>query len=136
MKKALPYLLASVLATFGLLTLFLSSSVLFDWFGMRAKEGNYVLLVVVANFMASILYLVSAFGFVKKAKWTTTPLYISLAILIAAFAGLFFHINSGGLYETKTIGAMVLRIVLIIGFAISAYFIKKNRKIKFFVLKS
>jgi predicted RND superfamily exporter protein len=126
MKKTLPYLLASLLGTFGLLTLFLSSSVMFDWFGIRAKEGNYVLLVVIANFMASILYLFSALGFVKKAKWTSIPMYISLAILIAAFAGLFLHIHSGGIYESKTIGAMVFRIMLTLGFAISAHFLLKK----------
>jgi len=34
-----------VLAVFGLVTLFLSSSVIFDLFGVRAIEGNYVLFV-------------------------------------------------------------------------------------------
>ena len=34
MKKYAPYLLAILLAAFGLLTLFLSSSVIFDLFGI------------------------------------------------------------------------------------------------------
>jgi hypothetical protein len=42
MKKTLPYIIAILLAAFGLLTLFLSSSVIFDLFGIRAKEGNFV----------------------------------------------------------------------------------------------
>ena len=42
MKKKLHYLIALLLATFGLLTMFLSASVIFDLFGIRAKEGNYV----------------------------------------------------------------------------------------------
>ena len=65
MKKAIPYFLATILGAFGLLTLLLSTSVIFDLFGVRAKEGNYVLFVVWANFISSILYLFAAYGFVK-----------------------------------------------------------------------
>jgi len=35
---------------------------------------------------------------------------------------LIIHINSGGIYETKTIGAMIFRITLTLVFAILAYF--------------
>jgi len=45
--------LIAVLLLFGGITLFLSASVLFDLFGMREKEGNYVQFVVLANFFAS-----------------------------------------------------------------------------------
>ncbi len=112
MKKAFPYFIATVLSAFGLLTLFLSTSVIFDLFDIRAKEGNYVLFVVWANFISSVLYLVSAYGFIKKKKWTVSLLGISTIILISAFIGLLLHINSGGIYETKTIGAMIFRITL------------------------
>lgn len=47
MKKVAPrILLVVVISAFALLTLFLSGSVIFDLFGIRAKERNYVLLVV------------------------------------------------------------------------------------------
>ena len=68
MKKALPYLIAAILAAFGLLTLFLSSSVIFDFFGVRAKEGNYVLFVVWSNFISSILYLFCSLWTHRKQK--------------------------------------------------------------------
>ncbi len=122
MKKILPYLVATPLSAFGLLTLFLSSSVIFDLFGIREKEGNYVLLVVWANFFASILYLFAAYGFIKNSKWTAKYLVASVVILVAAFIGLLIHINSGGIYETKTIGAMGFRIGITILFLILAYF--------------
>lgn len=129
MKRVLPVSLAALLTAFGLLTLFLSSSVIFDLFGIRAKEGNYVLLVVWANFLSSILYLVAAYGFVKSRKWTIKPLGISAIILVLAFAGLLIHINSGGIYETKTVGAMLFRIVVTAVFAALAYvLILKNNK--------
>lgn len=129
MKKILLYSSATVLAAFGLLTLFLSTSVIFDLFGIRAKEGNYVLFIVWANFLSSILYLIAAYGFMTVKKWTIKPLGISAIVLLVAFIGLFIHINSGGIYETKTIGAMLFRITVTIVFAALAFFmISKNNK--------
>ena len=127
----LPNLFATFLAGFGLLTLFLSTSVIFDLFGIRAKEGNYVLFVVWSNFISSILYIFAAYGFIKNKKWTTSLLGISTLILITAFVGLKIHINSGGIYETKTIGAMIFRIAVTLGIASIAYFTINRFQIKF-----
>ena len=121
MKKYIPFLSSLILAGFGLLTLFLSSSVIFDWFGIRAKEGNYVLFVVWANFINSLLYLISAYGFLKIKNWTFKPLLVAMVILVVALIGLFIHIYSGGIYETKTIGAMIFRISVTLVFAAIAY---------------
>lgn len=129
MKKIIPYVLATILAGFGMLTLFLSTSVIFDLFGIRAKEGNYVLFVVWSNFISSILYLFAAYGFIKNKKWTTSLLGISTLFLITAFVGLKIHINSGGIYETKTIGAMIFRICVTLVFAIIAYFTITKKKL-------
>ena len=129
MKKYIQFLLPIILAGFGLLTLFLSTSVIFDLFGIRAKEGNYVLFVVWSNFISSILYLFAAYGFIKSKKWTTTLLGISTLILLAAFIGLKIHISSGGVYEIKTIGAMIFRISVTLVFAIIAYFTITKKKI-------
>ncbi len=123
MKKALPYIIAIVLAAFGLLTFFLSSSVILDLFSMRAKEGNYVLFVVWANFLSSVLYLFAAYGFIKSKKWTQKLLELSVVVLIAAFIGLLFHINAGGIFEIKTIGALAFRITATAIFATLAYFL-------------
>ena len=130
-RKIINTISAIVLALFALLTLFLSSSVIFDWFGIRAKEGNYVLFIVWANFMSSILYLMSVYGFFKRTKWTFWLLIAALIILIFAFVGLQFYINSGGVYEAKTIKAMIFRILVTIGFSLLAFFyINNNTKIK------
>jgi hypothetical protein len=68
MRRTFTNSVAIVLAVFGLVALFLSSSVIFDLFSVRAKEGNYVLFVVWANFLSSILYLFAAYGFIKTKK--------------------------------------------------------------------
>jgi hypothetical protein len=91
-------------------------------FGIRAKEGNYVLFIVWANLLSSILYLVAAYGFIKDKNWTIKPLGISIIVLLMAFIGLFFYINSGGIYETKTIGAMLFRMTVTIVFTALAFF--------------
>lgn len=107
MKKTI---LLIFLLLFGIVTLFMSSSVLFDWFGIRAKEGNYIPFIVWANLICGILYLITAYGILKNRVWSKVPLIVSLIILFIAYIGLFIHINGCGIYETKTVGAMAFRI--------------------------
>ncbi|MDE3741130.1 hypothetical protein [Maribacter polysaccharolyticus] len=111
-KKIINTLIITVLTLFALLTLFLSSSVIFDWFGIRAKEGNYVLFIVWVNFICSIFYLITSFGLIRRKLWAILPINSSLMLLLAALSGLFLHIKTGGDYETKTIYAMMFRITL------------------------
>ncbi|MFZ4581945.1 MAG: hypothetical protein ACOYM7_04760 [Paludibacter sp.] len=130
MKKFLPYFSASVLGVFGLLTLFMTTSVILDLFGIRAKEGNYVLFVVWANFICGLLYLAAAYGFIGKKKWTAKLLGLSTSIVSIAFIGLLFHIKNDGIYENETVGAMLFRIILTVAFAVIAYFLfSRKRKI-------
>ena len=130
MKQKLTYLTAVVLGLFALLTLFLSSSVLFDLFNIRQKEGNYVLPVVWANFISSIIYLVAVVGLLKANKWTPLILLFSAMILSEAFVALKVHINHGGIYELKTVTAMIFRIVVTLVFtAVTFYLTKKETTI-------
>jgi hypothetical protein len=68
-------------------------------------------------------------GLLHLKKWTAKLLGASTIILISALVGLFYHINSGGIYETKTIGAMIFRISVTIVFAIIAYFTITKKKL-------
>jgi uncharacterized membrane protein len=75
--------------------------------------------------------LFAAYGFIRNQKWTASLLGISTIILISAFIGLNIHANSGGIYETKTMGAMVFRTLITLVFTIIAYFtINKQKSIK------
>ena len=130
MKKAILYLVVAVLTVFGLLTMFLSTSVIFDLFDVRAKEGNYVLFVVWSNFISSFLYLISVYGLLSSKKWTFRTLGLATLILTIAFVGFLFYIQSGGIHETKTISAMVFRIFLTLGFTLFAYFTINKKTIK------
>lgn len=115
-----------VLALFAMITLFLSSSVIFDWFEIRAKEGNYVLFIVWANFISSLLYLATVCAFFKSKKWMAYPLIISAVILIVAQIGLHFHIDAGGIYELKTVKAMYFRIAITAFYAVFTFLVAKK----------
>lgn len=129
MKKIIIYITIAILTGFGLLTLFLSTSIILDLFGIREKEGNYVLFVVWANFISSLIYLTAVYGFLKMKKWTTYLLSGSFLILLVAFICFLSYINSGGIHETKTIGAMIFRIIITIVFTTSAYLLITKNKI-------
>lgn len=84
--------------------------------------------IVWANFISSLLYLISAYGFLKIKSWTFKALSVATVILVVALIGLFIHIYSGGIYETKTVFAMLFRISVTIAFTVIAYFSINKKK--------
>ncbi|WP_372920657.1 hypothetical protein [Salegentibacter sp.] len=131
MKKVFYYIALGFFLVFTLVTLYLSSSIIFDWFELREAQGDYVLFVVWVNFIAALIYLLALFGFFRHKKWTWKVLGLAALMIFAAFIGLLFHIDSGGAYELETIRALVLRFIITTGFAILAYFkIKKWKNIE------
>lgn len=120
---------AVIITLFALATLFMSTSVIFDLFGIRAKEGNYVLFVVVSNFIAGFMYLFAAYGLFTEKRWATKLLLATTLLLVISYVGLLIHVNSGGIYELKTIKAMFFRISLTVVFTIISYiFISRKRE--------
>lgn len=128
MKKLMPFTIIIILVIYGLITLFLSSSLLLDLFDVRLQNTNYVDFVVWGNLLCGILYLVSSIGFLKSKNWAIKPLLSAVIILIAAFIGLQFHINAGGAYLEKTQGALIFRLIITILFIGLAKFYILNKK--------
>lgn len=112
---------STVLLVFSLVTLFMSSSVLFDWFGIREMEGHYVLFVVIANWVCGLGYLASAVGLYQGRPWAFLVLCITLSILVITYVALFVYINKGGIYEQQTLKAMAFRIAVNVLFAVIAW---------------
>lgn len=110
--KTLRIILILFLALFGLLTVFMGSSVVFDLFGIREIEGNYVNFVVKANLFCGIIYLFSAYDLLKNKKTAVYALGFALIILLITFGFFIYHINQGGLYEPKTVKAMSFRTIV------------------------
>lgn len=128
MKKIITYASGITLLAFGMMTLLLSLSIVFDLFGIREMEGNYVPLIVYANLCVSLLYLIGAYGFFMEKNWTTPVLGIASSLLILSFIYLIFHINSGGVYEKKTVFAMTFRTFVTLTFTFISYFTFKKNK--------
>ncbi|MBK9421483.1 MAG: hypothetical protein IPN44_10615 [Flavobacteriales bacterium] len=119
-KKWVRWALIAVLVLFGGLTLFLSTSILFDLFGIREKEGEYVPFVVLANFIASIGYFAAAMGLLAHRLWARYPLWMASVALLMASVGFAVHLLQGGIHESHTIVALAFRTVLTIGFYATA----------------
>ncbi|NDP21009.1 MAG: hypothetical protein GZ091_08015 [Paludibacter sp.] len=126
-KKYLQKFSAVFLSAFGLITLFLTLSIFLNLFGIREKEGNYVLFVVIANFVCSLLYLFAGIGFWTQKIWTSEVLIFSTVILLITFIAFNIYASNGGLHEQKTYGALIFRTSITFAFSIIAYFsIKKS----------
>lgn len=126
-NKLFKYVIAVVLIAFASLTIFMSSSVLFDWFGIREKQGDYVPFIVWTNFIAGFLYLVSAYGFLKAKEWSFKILLNLTILFVIALIALALYINYDGAFEIKTVKAMLFRTGLTILFFVLVYFNLKKK---------
>lgn len=118
---------SGVLLLFAALTIFMGGSVIFDLFGIREREGNYVLFVVWANWICGFLYVLAAYGFIKSKKWTAILLGGISIFLMLTFCKFYIYIQEGGIYEIKTIYAMTFRTGISLVLCLIAYrFINKT----------
>lgn len=115
-RPRLTKVLAALLLAFGLLTLFLSGSVLLDLFGIRERESPYVPAVVWANLFASLMYMAAGIGVLMTRPRALRPLWIAVAALLIGGVFLVLHIAGGGAYRTSTIGALAFRTLLTLAF--------------------
>ena len=91
-------------------------------------EGNYVLFVVIANFICSILHLQAGIGLWLQKQWTTKLIGSSIILLLVTFIAFSIYAANGGSHEQKTFGALGFRTVLTaILYAISYFSFKKPR---------
>lgn len=119
-----------LLTVIGFMSLFMTFSIVFDLFGIREREGNYVMFVVIANMICGFLYLATVVNNWKKHYKTSLYLLIlALVILIATFICFKFHIDGGGVYEVRTVKAMTFRTVFTFVMALIGYFSFKNQKV-------
>ncbi len=94
---------------FGLLTIFSGGTALFGGEAARAAVGNAVPFVLWFNFISGFFYVLAGVGLLMKrspAVWLSIAVAVATALVLAAFG---LHVASGGLYEMRTVGAMLLR---------------------------
>lgn len=127
--KIVKIVLLTFIFSFGALTLFMSGSVIFDLFGIRNLEGNYVSFIVWINFIGSFMYFMAGYGIWKSQSWSVYVFGAIIVLLSIGYIGLLIHIYDGGLYEGKTVNAMLFRMVItLIVFFLSRYLLKKSIK--------
>ncbi len=96
---------AAVAVVFGLLTIVSGGRALFGGVDM----GAVVPFVLWFNFSAGFAYVLAGIGLWRGAMWAPA---LSLAIAVATaavFAAFLWHVRSGGAWEARTMGAMILR---------------------------
>lgn len=103
-------LLSLAALIFGLVTLFASSNVLFNYTTVFQKSGNYPSFILWMNLLTGPLYIMAAIGLKYSKRWA---LHLLLVILIMLFINLGFFIllmTKGGDYEPDTLMALAFRI--------------------------
>lgn len=94
---------------FGLLTVFSGGMALFGGEAARAAVGNAVPFVLWFNFIAGFFYVLAGLGLLLNrswAVWLSIAIAVATVLVLAAFG---LHVAGGGLYEMRTVGAMLLR---------------------------
>lgn len=96
---------AAVAVVFGLLTIVSGGRALFGGVDM----GAVVPFVLWFNFGAGFAYVLAGIGLWRGATWAPV-LSLGIAVATAAVFGAFlWHVRSGGAWEARTMGAMILR---------------------------
>jgi hypothetical protein len=95
---------------FGIATIASGASVLFGSAQARQAAGHVVPFVLWFNFLSGLAYVAAAVGLWRGQRWglwLAGALALSLAGVFALFL---LHVAAGGLYETRTPYALVLRL--------------------------
>lgn len=115
---------AIVAIAFGLLTLVSGGRALFG----GADMGAVVPFVLWFNFLAGFAYVAAGLGFWFRTDWATV---LSIAIALATavvFAAFLWNVSKGVAFETRTMGAMGLRLVVWVIISIVAIATGKARQ--------
>jgi len=96
---------AAVAAIFGLLTIVSGGRALFGGVDM----GAVVPFVLWFNFVAGFAYVLTGIGLWRGTNWAPMLSLGIAAATAAVFAAFLWHVGSGGAWEARTMGAMVLR---------------------------
>jgi len=115
-------IIALIAIAFGLLTLKSGGEVLFIDGAGRAAAGNYVPFVLWSNFLLGFLYILAGIGIWMQKRWGAWLAILIALVTLIVFAAFGWHINNGGLFEARTLKAMILRSSVWTVIALVSYF--------------
>lgn len=130
MIKVLRFVVVLLLILLGVATVFMASSVLFDWFGIREMEGNYVPFVVYANLVCGILYLYAVYNIIKNQRLAGWILTFATGILVITSVAFAIYMYQGGVYENQTVMALIFRTSLTAFLAWLSFYIYRKTPVR------
>lgn len=113
--------LAVTAVIFGVLTVLSGGRALFGGEEAARAAGDSVSFVLWFNFVAGFAYVGSGLGLWLRKRWAAQLATVIAATTALVFAAFGVHILTGGAYEARTVGAMVLRTLFWGGMAWTAW---------------
>jgi uncharacterized membrane protein len=102
-------ILALVATIFGIVTIIVGGKTLFGGAEERAAVGNIVPFVLWFNFVAGFAYIIAGVGLFLWKRWAALLSAVIAATTIAVFIAFGIYIFLGGAFESRTVGAMIIR---------------------------
>ena len=102
-------ILALVAAIFGIVTIIVGGKTLFAGAEERTTAGNIVPFVLWFNFVAGFAYVIAGVGLFLWKRWAAQLSAAIAAATVAVFIAFGIHIFLGGAFESRTVGAMIIR---------------------------
>jgi hypothetical protein len=113
-------ILALVAAIFGIVTIIVGGKTLFAGAEERTTAGNIVPFVLWFNFVAGFAYVIAGVGLFLWKRWAAQLSAAIAVATMAVFIAFGTHIFLGGAFESRTVGAMIIRSAVWIVIAVSA----------------
>ena len=111
---------ALIAVAFGIVTIIVGGKTLFGGAEQRAAAGNIVPFVLWFNFVAGFAYVFAGFGLFLWKRWAAQLSAAIAAATIAVFIAFGAYIFLGGVFKSRTVGAMIIRSAVWIVIAASA----------------
>jgi len=102
-------ILALVATIFGIVTIIVGGKTLFGGAEERTAAGNIVPFVLWFNFVAGFAYVIAGVGLFLWKRWAAQLSAAIAAATVAVFIAFGIHIFLGGAFESRTVGAMIIR---------------------------
>ena len=112
--------LGIVAILFGIVTVIVGGKTLFGGAEERAAAGHFVPFVLWFNFVAGFAYIVAGIGLLLWKRWAAPTSAIIALATVLVFMAFGAHILSGGAFEVRTVGAMIIRSAVWLVIAASA----------------
>ena len=104
------WIFGAIAVLFGIITLIEGGSVLFLHGPARLAAGNFVPVVLWVNFLSGFIYILAGLAILSGRRSGLILARALAGMLVMLFGYFLIHILMGGAWETRTLGAMILRL--------------------------